>query len=789
MEVRRKANEESVRILKMAELALVDAMVFHEVLAGFHPDIPTLSQIMTNPSIQQSLINAWVNILKRNYAPIFELGISILRSLPSHPILEESLKVLLAEAQRIASSRALLRHDLMGRIYHRLLLAEVAKYYATYYTSVPAAWLLARLSLETDNPSWKIDWSDADSISNFMVGDLACGSGTLLSATYRAILDKHIISSASKGLDPNPNSVHKILLEKCLWGFDVLPYATHLAVTGLSLHNPASMFTTSNIYTLPLSGKGEEPRLGSLDFLVYRVVTVSSTLAGKDIGAERLSIESVEKVNIELPDFDLIIMNPPFTRSVGGNLLFGVLPNVERTKLQKRLSEILEMKGFSGIGQAGLGAVFIVLSDKYLKNGGRIALVCPRSLISGVAWRKIRDLLLLNYEVEYIITSHEAPREWNFSENTDLSEVLLVARKTREGGPMRTVIANLWRKPLNEMESIILANQLKSLRDAASTGIYDVLENLNSSHFNLSLGGRKIGEAYTVTYETLKDTASTWGQLAPFARSELNRATYIYISSGQIYLPGKGVVNSISLTKLGKEASVIGPDVRQIHNVFRKSEHQTPYSALWDHKSEEIKTILQQPNVWLEPKPGKGESANDLWKESGRMMVAERLWLNTHRVVASYLHSKALSNMWWPVSLRETVTCDGAKITSEEHEKIQTLWLNTTFGILGLLAYRQDTRGAWVKFKKESLKLVPILDLTKLTRDQVDRLLTAFNKFCVSVMESFPDQFSEAASGYGTRKELDMEVLEILIGNVVDLRTLYERLAEEPIITLKPLSS
>ena len=85
--MRRKANEESVRILKMAELALVDAMVFHEVLAGFHPDIPTLSQIMTNPSIQQSLINAWVNILKRNYAPIFELGISILRSLPSHPIL------------------------------------------------------------------------------------------------------------------------------------------------------------------------------------------------------------------------------------------------------------------------------------------------------------------------------------------------------------------------------------------------------------------------------------------------------------------------------------------------------------------------------------------------------------------------------------------------------------------------------------------------------------------------------------------------------------------------------
>ena len=31
-----------------------------------------------------------------------------------------------------------------------------------------------------------------------------------------------------------------------------------------------------------------------------------------------------------LPDLDLAIMNPPFTRSVGGNLLFGSLPAADR---------------------------------------------------------------------------------------------------------------------------------------------------------------------------------------------------------------------------------------------------------------------------------------------------------------------------------------------------------------------------------------------------------------------------------------------------------------------------
>ena len=782
-----KANEDSARIFKMAELALVDAMIFQEVLAGSYPDIPTLSQISANPPIQQSLINAWVKVLKRNYAPVFELGISILRSLPSHPLVEESLSVLVAEAQRIASSRALLRHDLMGRIYHGLLLANIAKYYATYYTSVPAAWILARLSLETDNPSWKFDWSDAESISNFRVGDLACGSGTLLSASYRTFLDKHIISSASKGLGPNPNRIHKVLLENVLWGFDVLPYATHLAVTGLSLHNPASVFDRSNTYTLPLTGKGKELRLGSVDFLVEKEITATSTLAGESMGVERRGVESVEKVSIELPDFNLIIMNPPFTRSVGGNLLFGALPKEERAKLQKRLSEILKVKGFSGIGQAGLGAVFIVLSDKYLKDGGRIALVCPRSLISGVSWRKIRELLLKNYEVEYIITSHEAPRGWNFSENTDLSEVLLVARKVREDGPKRTIIANLWRKPVNEMESIITANQLKGLKEAALKEIYDVLENLNSSHFNVILGGRKIGEAYTVTYETFKDAADTWGQLAPFAQSELNRVAYIYISLGQIYLPGRGIIGDLDLTRLGDATKIIGPDRRQVHSAFNLSKLRSPYSSLWGHESKKIRAISQEPNAWLEPKPGKVKNANDLWRRSGKLMIAERLRLNTHRIVASYLTSEALANVWWPVRLNEAVTSDGVKVSAEEQEKVQALWLNTTLGILGLLAYKQDTEGAWVGIKKKTLNLVPILDLSKLTREQVDRLLATFDKFCRSEMKPLPDQFSEATSGIGVRKEMDLEVQKILTGDALDLKTLYEYLADEPIITLKPL--
>jgi len=67
-----------------------------------------------------------------------------------------------------------------------------------------------------------------------------------------------------------------------------------------------------------------------------------------------------------------------------------------------------------------------------LEKGGRIGLVLPKAVLGGVAWRKVREVLLEKYHIEYIISSFEGPNSWNFSENTSLSEVLLVARKKQE---------------------------------------------------------------------------------------------------------------------------------------------------------------------------------------------------------------------------------------------------------------------------------------------------------------------------------------------------------------------
>jgi len=688
-------------LTKMAALSLINATLFHEVLSSQHPEVPT--PLKLESPLRDSLASVWRFILDHiDYNPIFEVAREILLLFPASPQLEEALKAVLRTASFLAASKALLRHDLMGRVYHTLLMQDIAKYYATYYTSVPAATLLANLGLDLENPSWQVAWENTENMASFKVCDLACGSGTLLSAVYRAILYRHIQASFSEGQPPAPDEVHKVLMDEVLWAFDVLTYAAHLAATGLALHNPSATFQHGNIYVMPLGIQRGEKHLGSLDF--FKGPLGTPIQLGAAPVTRRVAPSEIAAETIELPLFNLIIMNPPFTRNVGQNLLFGDLPQRERKALCKERNAILKQRRLSGIGQAGLGADFAILADRYLQQGGRLCLVIPRSLLSGVSWRKVREHLSEHYTVEVIIASHEAPRSWNFSENTDLSEILIVARKLeRNEARPPAIVVNLWRRPRNEWEALALAGYLIDARPALLSGPYNILESSSASTLPLRLGlglWGVVGEAYTVSQELLQRTRETWGQLCPFAQGELNRPAYWYLSQHRLYIPGAGLApQMLPLSPLGVEK--LGPDTRQVHNVFSPTEAHTVYRALWGVQSESMTSFRISPNMFLQPRAGQSQRATNLWNQAARLMVVDRLWLKTYRLVAAYLDRRALSNVWWPVRLEGGQTRDGENFTGEEAQKVQTLWLNTTPGLLGLLALRQDTRGAGYGSRKQ----------------------------------------------------------------------------------------
>ncbi len=751
------ALEADLKVCRIGALTLVNAMIFQQVLAYKDKRVEPVSRSAAQDHVAEALLRSWDFILdKIDYVPIFTVAREVLRELVGAPDSDFVLRRLADAALRITGKRAALRHDLMGRIYHRLL--ADAKYFGAFYTTVPAATLLLKLTLD---PADGFDWSDVGAIAKLRVADLACGTGTLLKAALQTAVENHIRTRADKGQLPDVKAVHRALVEHVLWGLDVVPFAIHLAASALALHEPDVEFGEMNLYTLRVGGPKD--KLGSLELLTGSKVEVQADLFGAASAPAKISGKGMIHDNMELPALDLCVMNPPFTRSVGGNLLFGHAPAEERKRLQAALKKLIATRGTPANITAGLGSVFVALGHQKLNAKGRMSLVLPRALLSGVAWKDTRLLLGNNYHVKHIIVSQQFDG-WNFSENTELSECLIIANWTGpEGTEEPTRIINLWEKPTSSVDALTLSAAIPSLpgADLDSSGTDEIL-----------VGERKYGEVIQIPAREMRK--GNWNEGAAFAQTELCRVAH-FLRQGQIYIPSRGFVGEQPTVRL-KDFADVGPDRRDIHDGFRMTRRETEYPALWGHDTSSVLALQQRANRHLvalaRAKKGRNlRDANLLWSRAGRLLVAERLWLTTTRLVAIRMHEKVLSNTWWPVS----TYADG--VGEIVLDKILALWFNSSLGLLTIIAARVDTRGAWVDLKKPILEELLVLDPRALSQSARRSLCDSFDSFHNLELRSLPHIADD-----DVRARIDAAVAHAL--GVKDDFSVYRRmLAAEPLLS------
>ena len=748
------------RVLRVGGLVLSNAFLFHEILSRSESEIRTLRQTIRSDDPIGEFLDQWDYITDEiDYAPIFDLSSEVLIRLPSTPETEDSIKELVEGTLDISRSRAALRHDLMGRIFHRLI--GNPKYYGARYTKIPAANTLMSLTVEEMQQTW----SEVDEVAELDIADLACGTGTLLKSSLSAIIDQHIESCAKKGFEPSVQQLHSGLVETGLWGFDVLPSAVHLAATGLALHDPRVRVENMRIYSLPLGGANS--RLGSIDFARDKRFLVQQTLVGKPAySAERVikesnGIDGAESV--ELPDFDVITMNPPFTRNVYGSLLYGDLDDDEREDLKGELRDVRDEQNLKANLRPGIGTIFVALGDRVLKSDGIFSLVLPKTVLSGTDWSKTREILD-NYNLRYVVSSHE-PDNWNFSEETGLSETLLVAQgnRNKEG----THYINLWKQPTSSIESLSLS---KIVQDADNCD----LDGQGVSE--LRTDGKKYGEV--IRAKPQSNDSTPWVLPSAFAQTELTRTAF-YLRSGEVRVPGQGKTGEIPLTQLNSVAT-LGPDGRDIYDGFNTTNSTTQYDALWGMDADSVNSLTQQSNQFLSPlseaKSGRPlRDATTLWGRAGSLMLPKELRLNTNSVVSVTLSNKALSNVWWPTRW------DGSdELTNRAMERRLSLWLNSSIGILGMLSVRQDTEGPFVKFPKAWWKTAPVLNLDSLEPDDLRVLDELWDDVNNSTFSPFP-QMNENS----VRQRIDETFEEIL--DIDELGTIREYLAREPVVSNSPL--
>ncbi len=126
---------------------------------------------------------------------------------------------------------------------------------------------------------------------------------------------------------------------------------------------------------------------------------------------------------------------------------------------------------------------------------------------------------------------------------------------------------------------------------------------------------------------------------------------------------------------------------------------------------------------------------------------------------------RVLSNVWWPVRVEDAAT-----------EKAIAVWLNSSLGLLTILAQRTSTRGGWVAMKKANLEELPVLDVRQLSPAQLQAMSDLFDGLVEAEFERLPDM-----ADCPSRRVLDDGLCRIL--GLPDLGTLRTLLASEPVVS------
>ena len=264
---------ESNQTWRMAGLILTNAMMFHDLLSSNSDDsdlkIKPLASLRAVGGVisQRELEISWGTILNINYAPIFEVALEILASLGGNTagkvIQKIDETVSLIQAKRMTTSA-----DMYGMLFQKVITDRDKL--ATYYTRPESAALVASLSVP---PPGDVTYVPSK-LRQYTIADFACGTGLLLSSTYRQMILNYGMSHDKNGKndDTHPDfaDLHTEMMEKHIIGLDVIPIGTHLTVSALAMMFPDKKFKETKVKEMSIGLQNRQTglyRLGSLDLI------------------------------------------------------------------------------------------------------------------------------------------------------------------------------------------------------------------------------------------------------------------------------------------------------------------------------------------------------------------------------------------------------------------------------------------------------------------------------------------------------------------------------------------
>ena len=624
----------------------------------------------------QAFRESWNLILSLDYKPIFETGRAALNACPPDPSFANAIRDTARAALSVSENIASLRHDLLGRIFHTVL--DTARYDGSFYTTTPAATLLAALAITED----MCDWEDPEAIAKLRITDPACGTGTLLMAAAERIRE---LAPRSR----DDETLAAALIEQVLTGYDVNLTATHMAATTLGLLSPTTHFQNMKIgrafLGVDTTGKAF---LGSLEFLDQQPKLMPWPNAAQAV----TQVDSGEEMAAAEPA-DLVIMNPPFTRD---SLRHDQFSKEHEKKIKDREKWLFSNKP---VHLSSNGNAFLILADFINKSdSSTIASVLPLVTATNASALEIRKHLASHYHIETIVTSHD-PKRIYFSENTSIGEMLLICRRwlSGMGAKSPTRIVNLARSPATPAEAFTVAGAIES-------------NNVEPQAYG------------TVQYwPESKIAAEDWGAvqfLSPYLCDK-----FAELENGKCF----------PSVPIGKIAD-IGPEGRRIRDAFDKSAmpDRQGMAALWDHKTDVTQQMAAKPDTHIIAKPAKIRLAKNYWQQRSKLLLPHRIRLNTVRTLSVKLDMMALGSSWTPCNLNVP------EPDRDVLEKSLSVYLNSSIGVLAMLGNRSNRVPSYPRFSIDDPRSLPVPDFATIGTDAVSKLAAAYDKYAESILMPLP---------------------------------------------------
>ena len=739
----------SEQTLRMAATILINALMFHQNLAG-QQGVRNLDEVASNGVLTQGdVLEEWRKILDVNYLSIFKIASDLLRSINPPGMAVQALQIMKTTADRLIGLGVSQSHDLAGTVFQTLIADR--KYLATFYTRPESAALLAHLAIPDDG-----GWSDPDRVKDFRIADYACGTGTLIHAAYRRLNQLHWLAGG------NPESLHAHMMENSLTACDVLPSAVHLTASMLSSSHPGQRYRETRTM-IAQYGKTEEESisLGSLDLLDdTRAFKTSLRMhtAREDTGKGGAR----SRLSEDMPPLsqNLVIMNPPYT-SGGSDYTEGNPAGYNKKQFhgldtdwdtQERMFKLARKyaKGTCAHGYAGLGSWFVALANRMVRKDGTIALVLPLTALQGTSWEKVRQLIANKYRDLRVLTVAAAGQDDQaFSAGTGMAETLLVCRESSNAPSKRGLFVSLQRRPASEMEATEIARALGAITD---TQTVRTLEDGPFGGNPLLVGDERLGEVVDAPLSTNAPWSAAG--ILDFAVVQ----TAYQLVNGVLWLPQmrKQDALSIPMTALARACKVginhnniVGNGSQTAFRLMKSPSVAPTFPMLWNHDAQREKRMVVAPDSEGQVKQGREARANQIWDTRSHTHYNADFRFSSQPLAVAFTELPAIGGRAWK----------NVRFTDRTHEIAYTLWGNSTLGLLCYWWHSSRQQAGRGSMPITAIRSMPILDVTKLTSAQLEKAEEIFE-------DMRNTQFLPANEAYhdNSRKELDYRVLVEMLG-------------------------